>query len=182
MLKVSSLPAQPAGIALPELKIKPAGYAGKLLAVQVAVTQWNGRVVGAAVLSHKGKDALRLEVTRLIEVDREVGLDEAAYKMLQRKLGHKSEDRLCRPDGRHSLVISQEGPRGLSNLKPWFAAFAQLKTGAAAARAAAELGGQYGIIAVLELSPWALRTPVGHPAFNEATVVGISDAEVIELQ
>lgn len=181
MLTYKKLPAAPAAEeTLPVLAVKPAGFAGTLVAVQCAVTKWDGRIVGAAALSFKGKDALRFEVTRLVEVDREAGLSEAQYALLRRRLGSKSADP-DRPNGRHSLVVSQEGPRGLVNLKPWLAAFKQLVTGVNAAREAAESGEQYALLLLVEVDRWELKTPERYPAFREGRIVGVCSAEVVKL-
>lgn len=199
MLKFKSLPmAEPkeaAEVTLPELKVKAIGKASEytqLVAVQVAVTEWTNQATGkqsisgawAKVMSGK---AHRLDVTRIIPLERpapgqEQSLTKEQYAILTTKLGSKQDDKLCRPEGRHSLVMWQGGPAGLSNLKPWIASWNEIGKGIEAARSAAAAGGgQIGLIMIVEIRGWRTRDGGAYPDFKESTINGIIDAEVVQL-
>jgi hypothetical protein len=163
--------------------VVPAGFAGvHTLAIQIAITQWRGKLTGAFPNTMNGK-AHRLDVSRMVAFD---DCTEDAFAWLKTRLGPKHEDRTLRPDDRHSLVMYRGGPHGLKDLKPWFLMYKEVSEAIAWCQEQVVISrGQdhFALVMLVSTSDWDLKKP-GNPNFDpfyEAVLRGISDLEVVKL-
>lgn len=182
---------------LPELDVPVAGvqwqpevvaqHPNRVVAVQIALTQRNDKLAGAACDTLNGK-AHRLEVTRMGDFQ-EVGEDEYLQSALKWRVAPQAEDDgVLRPRGRHSLLMEVGGPPGIKNLRNWTKAYSEIRRGVQWVAEALDVERgvtQYGLIAVLDITPWsqrAWRDAQGNQrTFAEAKVLGIGHLELVKL-
>ena len=189
--KPTPAPAK-AVVVLPTPNVVKAGYDNPTLyACQVAVT-WRNRPNGAHDAVSLGKPFHRMDVTRMVEYavwndeaeQYEVTLKDNDYAVLKTRLGRESEDRMLRPDIRHTMAMPQRGPYGLPNLKPWFAMFKEVQLAIAWCRKQVTIergsGNQYALLLVVSVSDWTHKTSEWGP-YYDANVVGITDLQVVQL-
>lgn len=182
---------------LPELDVPVAGvqwqaevvaqHPGRVVAVQIALTQRNDKLAGAACDTLNAK-AHRLEVTRMGNFN-DVSEDEYLQDALKWRIAMQAEDDgVLRPARRHSLLMEVGGPPGLKNLKTWTKAYSEVRRAVKWVSEALDVergATQYGIVLVCDITPWTERswkdTQGRLRTFSEAKVLGIGHAELVKL-
>lgn len=187
----------PLGTQLPSLEVPVAGvqwqaevveaHPGRVVAVQIALTQRNDKLAGAACDTLNGK-AHRLEVTRMGDFA-SVSQDESLQALLKHRVPQDGAgfDALRLPK-RHSLLLEVGGPPGLKNLRAWTKAYAEIRRGVQWVAEALDVergSQQYGLIAVLDVTPWTEKSwsdaRGNSRTFAEAKVLGIGHLELVRL-
>lgn len=167
----------------PKVIISPNGIVGtERVAIQVAITQQRGKVSGANPNTMGGK-AHRLEITRMCAYD---GMTDNQFSWLQTRLGKANEDRVLRPNTRHSLVMYRSGPRGCKDLKSWFAMYKEVQdaiTWCQTQVVASRGQDQLALVALVDVDKWQLTTPQNSAFgnFYEGVITSIFDLEIVRL-
>lgn len=159
----------------------------RVVAVQIALTQRNDKLAGAAVDTLNGK-AHRLEVTRMGNFN-DVSEDEYLQSALKWRIAAAREcDGVLRPTGRHSLLMELGGPPGLKTLKSWTKAYSEVRRGVEWAKEALDVergATQYALIIVADITPWTTKSWVdargNRNSFREAKILGIGHLELVKL-